>query len=148
MSDFKRGLEDKSQWHVHQYLIEYCEERTIGPIQVLNERKGRGILFPRRDYTMTSVVVFLFPSEGLHHERVKVVLFYVMRQSKVWTRKTNWTYCHFVRCFIPKWEFTPWTERIIAIFNIKESCFEFEDTKWIIVQNMELGAFSSSRYSS
>ena len=75
MSNFKRGLEDKSQWLVHQDLIEYCEGRTIGPIHVLNERKGRGVLFPRRVYTMPSVVVFLFLSEGLHHEREKVVLF-------------------------------------------------------------------------
>ena len=75
MSDFKRGLEDKSQRLVHQDLIEYYEGRTIGPVHVLNERKGRGVLFPRRVYNMPSLVVFLFPSEGLHHERVKVILF-------------------------------------------------------------------------
>ena len=56
---------------------------------------------------MPLVVVFLFPSEGLHHERVRVVLFYVIRLSKVWTRKTNRIDCHFVRCFIPKLGFTP-----------------------------------------
>ena len=44
-------------------------------IHVLNERKGRGFLFPRRVYTMPSEVVFLFTSEGLHHECVIFVLF-------------------------------------------------------------------------
>ena len=75
MPDCKRGLEDKSQLLVHQDLIEYCVGGTVGSIHVLNERKGRGILFPRRVYTMPSELVFLFPSEGLHHERVRVVLF-------------------------------------------------------------------------
>ena len=78
----------------------------------------------------------------------KLFYFYAMRQSKVWTRITNRTDCHFVRCFIPKWGFTPWTEQIVPRFRIEESCLEFEETEWIIMQNMELGAFSSSRYSS
>ena len=43
-------------------------------IHVLKDIKGRGVLFPRRFYTMSLVVVVLFPSEVLHHECEKVGL--------------------------------------------------------------------------
>ena len=148
MLNFKRGLKDKSQWLVHQDLIKYCEGITIRPIHVLNERKGCGVLFPRRVYTITSVVVFLFPSEGLHYERVKVVLFFCNEAvgSLGSYNKLNWL--PFCEVFYPQVGFTPWPERIVARFRIEESCFEFGETEWIIMQNMELGGFSSSRYSS
>ena len=41
--------------------------------------------------------------------------FYVMRQSKVCTRRTNRTDCHFVRYFISKLGFTPWTEQELMV---------------------------------
>ena len=44
-------------------------------IHVLKYRKGRVVLFPGRVYTVPLVVVVLFPSEGLHHELEKEVLF-------------------------------------------------------------------------
>ena len=50
-------------------------------IHVLNERKGCGVLFPRRVYTMTTEVVFLFLSEGLHHERVRVVVLFLYNEA-------------------------------------------------------------------
>ena len=37
--DFKKNISDLFT----QDLIEYCEGRTIGPIHVLNEIKGRGV---------------------------------------------------------------------------------------------------------
>ena len=54
----------------------------MGPIHVLKERKVRGVLFPRRVYTMPPVVVVLSPSEGLHHEREKVILFLCIEAVK------------------------------------------------------------------
>ena len=148
MSDCKRGIEDKYQWLVHQDLIEYCEGGTVWPIHVLNERKVRGVLFPRRVYTILSDVAFNYQVRVYTMNMWELFYFYVMRQSKVWTRRTNRTDCHFMRCFISKWGFTKWTEQIIARFRIEESCFELEETKLIIVQTIELGDFSSLRYSS
>ena len=152
MSNFKRGLEDKSKWLVHQDLIEYFEGRTIGMINVLKERKGRGVLLTRRFYTMPSVVVFYSQVRVYTMNVIKLFYFYVVRQSKVFTDITNRTDCHFMRCFIPKREFTPWTEKIIARFSIEEYCFELEETEWIVMQNRELRACSSlwcsSRYRS
>ena len=131
MSNRKRGLDDKSQWLVHQYLIEYCEGRTIGPIRVLKKIKGRGVLFPRRVYNMPLVVVFYSQVRVYTMSVRKLFYFYVVRQSKTFTRISNRNDFHFVRCFIPKWGFTPWTDRIVARFIIEESCFEFEETEKI-----------------
>ena len=133
MSDWKRGLEDKYQWLVHQDLSSIVREE----------------LLDRFMYWMREKVVVFYSQVRVYTMNVwELFYFYVIRQSKVWTRRTNRTDCHFMRCFISKWGFTPWTERIISGFRIEDSCFEFEETEWIIVQNIELGYFSSSRYSS
>ena len=146
MLNRKRGLEDKSQWLVHQDLIEYCDGITIGPIHVLKDRKGRGVLFPRMVYIMPSVVVFYSQVRVYTMNVRNLFYFYVVRKSKVWTRIKNQTDCHFIRFSIPKWGFTPWTELIVARSRIEESCLEFEETEWIVMQNVELRTCSSSRY--
>ena len=148
MSNCKRGLEDKSQWLVQQDLIDYCEGKTIWPIHVLKERKCRGILFPRRVYTMSSVVVFYSQVRVYTKNLRKLFCFYVVRQSKVCSRVSNQTDYHFCEVFIPKWGFTPWTDWRISRFRIEESCSKFEETKWIVMQDVDLGVCGSLRYSS
>ena len=148
MSNRKKGLEAKSQWLVHQDLIEYYEGRTIGPMHILNYRKGNGVLYPRSVYTMHLVVIFYSQVRIYIINVRKLFYFYVVRQSKVFTCISNRTHCHFVRYFIPKWAFTPWTERIVARFIIEESCLKIKEIEWIVIQDVELRTCGSSRYSS
>ena len=149
MSNRKIRLEDKSQWLVHQDLIDYCEGRTIGTILVLKERKGCGVIFPNKCLHHDLGCGVYIPKWGFAPWTWENCFIFIKWGSQNFGLVSQIVLTVILwGVFIPKWRFTPWTEWFVARFRIVESCFEFDENEWIVMLSVEFWVCRSSRCSS
>ena len=83
MYNCKRGLEGNISDLFTKILSIIVREELLERFLYWRREKVVVLYSQINVYTMTLVVVFIFPSEGLHHEREKIVLFLLSEAVKI-----------------------------------------------------------------